>query len=82
MLGKKVILAGERHAVAQKPGLVIDRVPGNGALLLEHEIFKGSEKRNFLRKAGKPGLDLRDFCILLEGLHLNYIGDGELTDGH
>lgn len=41
VLGKKVILAGERHAVAQKPGLVIDRVPGNAALLLEHEIFKG-----------------------------------------
>ena len=41
MLGKKVILVGERRAVAQKPGLVIDRVPGNGALLLEHEIFKG-----------------------------------------
>lgn len=31
---------------------------------------------NFLRKAGKPGLDLRDFCVLLEGLHLNYKGDG------
>lgn len=32
--------------------------------MLEHEIFKGYEKRNFLRKAGKSGLDLRDFYVL------------------
>lgn len=67
--------------MAQKPGLIAGHIPGNTAVLLEHDIVEGEEKRNILRKAGKLGLDLRDFCVLQEGLLTSYYtGDRELTN--
>lgn len=38
---KESLLAGERQAVAQRLGLVLDQVPGNAAFLLEQRLLKG-----------------------------------------